>query len=392
MFWRFWVASATSGIGSAITAVAMPLAAVSLLHASAFAVGSLTACTYAGWLLLTLPAGAIASHLPLRGLQAAVDLIRGAAMLLPPAAYLLGDLGIWDLFAAALVVSLADVFAFVANTTYIPSVVPREQLAARNALMSGTDAATQLGGPSLAGVIVQVAAAPIALLCDAISYLASGALMWTLPRAAPVSRPRQPIHREIADGWRFVIGDPLMRAYMWDATALDFVCGALMTLTPLYLVHDLSATPTQYGLLVASEGVGALVGAAATPRLQKRLAPSRLILAGAVASSAALLVMPTGTGLVGKAVFAGANAGFAGCVVVQSVLTRTYRQRASPPEMLARVMATVRFVSWSAIPIGAFLAGLCAGAIGPRDSLFAFALASLASPGVLLRGRAQLRA
>src|SRR5579859_4069629 len=262
VFWRFWAASATSGVGSAITAVAMPLAAVSLLHASAFAVGSLTACGYVGWLVLTLPAGAIASHVPLRGLQAAVDLIRGAAMLLPPVAYVLGVLSIWELFAATVVVSLANVFAFVANTTYIPNVVPSEQLAARNSVMSATDAATQLGGPSLGGVIVQSLGAPFALLFDAISYLASGLLMWTLPRAAQPSGPRRPMRRQIADGWRFVVGDPLMLAFMWDATATDFVCGALLTLTPLYLLHDLSATHAQYGLLVATEGVGALLGAA----------------------------------------------------------------------------------------------------------------------------------
>jgi MFS family permease len=385
VFWRYWVATATSGAGSALTVVAMPLTAVSLLHASAFEVGALTACGYIGWLLLTLPAGALASHIPLRGLQAAVDLIRGAAMLLPPVAYFVGSLSIVDLFASSLVVSLADVFAFVANTTYIPSVVPPEQLARRNSLMSATDAATQLGGPSLSGVIVQALGAPIALLCDAVSYVSSGLLMWTLPRHAQPSQPRRPMGQQIAEGWRFVIRDPIMRAFMLDATVTNFVCGALLTLTPLYLLNDLSATPSQYGLLVATEGVGALVGAAVTPRLHRRPGATRLVFSSAVAASVMLIMMPLGTGLIGKAVFAVANAGFAGCVVVQSILTRTYRQRASPPEMLARVMATVRFVSWSAIPGGGLLAGLLAGVIGPRGSLWVFAVASLASPIVLLR-------
>jgi predicted MFS family arabinose efflux permease len=370
----------------------MPLTAVTLLHASAFTVGSLVACGDIGWLALTLPAGVIASHVPLRGLQAGVDLIRGAVMLLVPVAYLVGSLQLWNLFVVAVVVSLASVFAFVANTTYIPSIVPAEQLAARNALMSATDAATQLGGPSLAGVLVQALGAPAALLVDAGSYLGSGLLMWTLPRSTQPSGPRRPMIAQIVEGWRFVIRDPLMRNFMWDAAATNFVCGALMALTPLYLVRDLGATPAQYGLLVASEGAGALIGALLVPRLAGRGTATGLVFTSAVVSSVSLLVMPIGHGLLGGVVFGCANAGFAAGVVVQSVTTRTYRQRASPPELLARVMATVRFVSWSAIPAGSFIAGICSTATGPRAALAVFAAVSLACPLVLTPTLIQRRA
>jgi hypothetical protein len=74
---------------------------------------------------------------------------------------------------------------------------------------------------------------------------------------------------------------------------------------------------------------------------------------------------------------------FAGGVVVLSVTTRTYRQLASPPALLSRVIATVRFVSWGAIPVGGFFAGLLAGAVGSRTALFVFAGVSLGAPLVL---------
>lgn len=384
VFWRYWSATTVSGVGSAITAVALPVTAVSVLHASVLQMGLLTACGDLGWLVLTLPAGAIASHVPLRGLQAGVDFIRGGAILIPPIAFVLGHLMMWQLFLAAAAISAANVFAFVTNTTYIPSVVPRAQLASRNALMSGTEAVTRLGGPALAGALVQSLTAPLTLVVDSVSYLVSGALMWTLPRASRSTDERQPMGLEIAEGWRFVTHHRLIRPLMLAATTTNLVCGALMTLTPLYLIRVLHTPPALYGLLLASEGMGALAGAAVATRLERRFGPAVTLIGTAAGSTLMLVVMPLGTGGAGQLIFAITNAGFAFGTVVLSVLTRTYRQQQSPPEMLARVMATVRFVSWSVIPLGALLAGFTAQVFDVRGALVLTALASAATALILL--------
>lgn len=383
VFWRYWTATTTSQVGSAVTSVALPLAALVLLDASALEVGLLVAAGDLGWLLLTLPAGALATHLPLRGLQAGVDFVRAVALLSPAVLWALDLLTMPVLFGVALVVGFANVFAFVANTTYIPHVVPREQLNSRNSLMSGTHAVTQLGGPPVAGVIVQLLGAPVALLVDAASYLVSGALMWTLPRAARPRVVRASMVQEIREGWHYVVGHPLMRSMMIDAAATNFAAGMLLTLTPLYLVRELGASPTAYGVVLASEGLGALAGASFGPWLGRRLGTGRLLLASAVLSVPSVLLMPLGDGVVGMVAFSLGNALFAFFTVVLSVITRTYRQQESPPELLARVMATVRFVSWSVIPVGAFLAGLIAEGTSARGTLWLIAVAVATSPVVL---------
>lgn len=384
VFWRYWTATTTSQVGSAVTAVALPLAALVLLDASAIELGLLVAAGDLGWLLLTLPAGAVVGHLPLRGLQAGVDLVRAAALVAPALLWALDLLSVGALLVVALVVGFANVFAFVANTTYIPQVVPRELLASRNSLMSGTHAVTQLGGPPVAGVVVQVLGAPVALLLDAVSYLVSGVLMWTLPRAQRPALARVPVRHQIAEGWRYVVDHPLMRPMMIDATATNFAAGMLLSLTPLYLVRELGASPTAYGVVLASEGVGALVGAAVGPRLGRRLGTGRLLVASAVLSVPSVLLLPLGHGGVAMVAFAAGNALFAFFTVILSVITRTYRQQESPPEMLARVMATVRFVSWSAIPVGGLLAGLLAGATSARGALWVVTVVVAVSPAVLL--------
>ncbi len=113
---------------------------------------------------------------------------------------------------------------------------------------------------------------------DAVSYLVSGALMWTLPRATPPALARQPMRSQIREGWNYVVSHPLMRPMMLDAAATNLACGFLLTLTPLCVVRELGASPTEFGLILAAEGLGALAGAAVGPRLSRRWGGGRMLL------------------------------------------------------------------------------------------------------------------
>jgi hypothetical protein len=373
MFWTYWSASATSGLGSAVTAVALPLTAITVLDASAVEMGVVAAAGYAAWLVIGLPAGVITQRLPLRGTQVAMDLVRAAAVMSVPLAWWWGLLTMTQLVLVALAISFANVLFDVGNSTFMPRVVPREDLQKRNSLTSGTHAVTSLGGPGLGGVLVQLLGAVPTLVVDAVSYVVSAALLRSLP-AARVERPEAwpRMGAMIREGFGYVVRHPVMGPCMWNATAINFVCGAQFTLFPLYLVRELDAPPGVVGVLLATEGVGALLGAALTPSLAGRLGTARLDIAGNVVCLAGALALPLGLGGTAYAVFALGNIAFAGGCVVGSVATRTYRQVASPPEMLSRVMATVRFVSWGAIPVGALVAGVVAAAVGPRGALLAF--------------------
>jgi len=378
VFWTYWTAGTISSLGSGVSSVALPLVAVSVLRASAFEVGALAAASYVAWLVIGLPAGVIVERLPLRETQVVMDLVRALALLSVPIAWWLGSLTFLHLVVTALVVGFANVLFDVGNMTLLPAIVPKEELRARNSLMSGTYATTQLGGPSLGGLLVQLLGAVPTVLVDAFSYLASALLMSRLPRREMVQHATRPAARTmIREGWHFVTRHRVMGPCMWVATAVNFVCGALLALSPLYLVRVLHAPAGLVGVLIATEGIGALLGAAITPKVSRVMGSARaILLAGLVGASFALL-MPLGSGATGMVLFAIGNAGFATGVVVLSINTRTYRQMESPPEMLSRVIATVRFVSWGAIPVGAFTAGAVATLVGIRPALWLACVAAL---------------
>ncbi|GGQ50552.1 MFS transporter [Couchioplanes azureus] len=384
-FWRWWLAGTTSHLGSAVGGVALPLTALTVLDASAFEMGLITAAGYLAYLVISLPAGVLVQRVPLRGMQVALDLVRALALASIPLAWWLDALTVPQLVAVALVVSFGNVLFDVANQTFLPEIVPAAQLQARNSLNSGTHAATQLGGPSLGGLAVQLLGAVPTLFVDAVSYLVSAALLRTLP-ARRVQRPaeRPPMVTMIREGWRFVLRHPIIRPAMWDATATNFVCGAMLALFPYYLVRELHASPFMVGLLLAADGLGTLIGAALTTRFTDRVGTARGLIIAAFAGVAGALLIPLGTGTVAYLAFAAGNLVFAGSGVVLSVTTRTYRMLASPPELLSRVIATVKFVSWGAIPLGGLLAGALAGPLGARTTLLVFGALTVLSPVIYL--------
>ncbi|MFD5410987.1 MFS transporter [Streptomyces nojiriensis] len=389
VFWRYWTASTVSRLGDQVTVVALPLIAVVTLHASAIQVGLITAAAYVAWLLLGLPAGVLVERVPLRGLQVTMDLLRGAAVASVPLAAALGVLGLAQLIVVALLVGLANVLFDVGSSTFLPSLVAKEQLTSRNSLISGSVAATELAGPSLGGVLVELVGGASAMLLDAVSYLASAALLRSLPRAeqpepSSVASQHPGIREQIREGWQFVARHPVIRPCVVGATAVNIVYGGLMTLTPVFLVRTLEAPAAAVGALMATGGVGSVIGATLTPRLVARIGSGRALCWSAVIASAFALLLPLAGSGWAMLVFALGSAGFYGGVVVTAIVTRTHRQTQTPPELLSRVMATARFVSWSTIPVGALAAGAAASTFGPRTALLLLALASVASPAILL--------
>ncbi|MEV0234018.1 MFS transporter [Nonomuraea sp. NPDC050786] len=385
VFWRWWTAGTISAVGSAVGAVALPLTALTIVDASPFEMGMIVAASYVAWIVIGLPAGVMVQRLPMRRVQISADLARAAAVISIPLAWWLDCLTVAQLVIVALVISFANVIFDVANSTFLPSIVSKEQLQSRNSLTSGTHATTQLGGPSIGGLIVQLLGAVPTLLVDAVSYLVSALFLRTLPeRRAEAPDRWPPVRAMIREGWRFVVHHPVMGPCMWAATAANTVCGAQHALYALYLVRELHAAPGLVGLLLAADGVGTLIGAALTSRITARLGTARALIVAGFVSLAGALVVPLGTGWEAFVAFAAGNVVFSAGVVVLSVVTRTYRQMASPPELLPRVMATVRFVSWGAIPIGGLIAGVIAGVVSSRVTLMTFVVAAACIPLVLL--------
>ncbi|MEW2295819.1 MFS transporter [Streptomyces sp. NPDC006743] len=125
--------------------------------------------------------------------------------------------------------------------------------------------------------------------------------MATLPQVAHPAQegPRRGVGEMIREGWRYVVRHPVIGPCAADATAVNFVCGGLMALTPVFLAGTLDAPPALVGALIATEGLGTLVGAALTPRIVARLGSGRALRRAAVAAPCFAALLAAGRTLGG---------------------------------------------------------------------------------------------
>ncbi|MFI6499006.1 MFS transporter [Nonomuraea typhae] len=369
-FRNLWAAQTVSLVGTQVTLLAFPLAAL-LLGGSALEVSLLAAVEFAPVLLLGLPAGAWVERMSRRRVLIGADLARAAALAVVPAAYALDMLSMPLLYGAAFVIGLATLFFDVAQLSYLPALVAGDELTEGNAKLESSRSLSQLAGPGLGGGLVQVLTAPVAIVVDAFSYLLSAAFLLRIKRPEPPPAPPEGgLRQEIAEGLRFVFTHPLLRPITLAAAAAELAFAAVLALQVVYGVDDLKLSAGVIGLAIAAGNAGGLIGAMLAGRAVDRFGPGPALIAAVALFSAGAVMLP----LAGEAVMFGAGlfVVYLG-VVVFNVIQVTLCQTATPARLLSRMNATLRFITWGMVPIGAAAGGVLTGALGVRGVLWAAA-------------------
>ncbi len=269
-FLRYWAADSISQFGIQISAVALPLAAALVLGASAGEMGLLAAAGTAPFLLIGLFVGVWVDRVRRRPLLILSDLARAALLLAVPLAWALDALSMELLYCVAFLVGIFTVVFEVAFVSYLPSLVGHHQLVEGNGKIAASASAAQVGGPGIAGVLVGLLSAPIAVLIDAVSYLVSAALMWKIPAPEPAPTRQdeaQKVWREIGERLRAVFGDPVLRALIMCSATNTLFGFVFLAVYVLYMTGDLGLGPTAVGLVFATGGLGAVLGAVVAQRV-----------------------------------------------------------------------------------------------------------------------------
>jgi MFS family permease len=384
---RLLLAGAAAGqVGAQVTLVALPLVAVLELEAPAFQVGLLTAAETAAFLLIGLPAGAWVDRMRKRTLMIRADMVRAVAMASIPAAALAGMLTMGQLYVVALVTGAATVFFDVAHQSYLPQLLPRGQLVAGNGALETVRSSAQVAGPGLGGGLVQLVGAHLAIVADAIGYLVSALFLLGIrqPESRPEPTPGASLRKDVGEGLRFVLGHPLLRVIAGATGLGNFFSAMLMATQTVFLVRVLDLRPGVVGLMLSASAVGGLAGAVCAGRIARRFGQARIIwLASLVSGPFALLWPLSGKGAA-AALFAVASGAVFFGAVVYNVAQVSFRQTLCPPRLLGRMNATLRFLMWGSLPLGALVGGAVADGFGARTALWVCAVGFLVVPLPLL--------
>ncbi|HEX6487552.1 MAG TPA: MFS transporter [Candidatus Dormibacteraeota bacterium] len=366
-FLRLWGGKTASSVGDRVSALAVPTAAILLLHADALHVGLLYVCFYLPYPLLALPAGVVVDRIPRRPLLVACDLGRFVAVLSIPITAAVGHLALVQLYAVGLAQGALGTFFEVAYRAYLPGLVGPEGLVEGNSRLEASDAAAQTVGPGLGGLLIQLLTAPTAILVDAFSFVISAAGLMRIRRVE--ARHEAPADTgagfvsELREGIAALARHPVIR---WTAACVATNnCGLMMTRTVflLFAYQVLHLAPLAVGAMLLLQGLAGLAGAAAAPAVEHRLGTGPTLAAsiGGESLGWALLPLAMVAPALPIAVVSMLLAGF--CGPIWNVTNVSLRQSLVPARLQGRIHASNLAIAFGTIPLGALAGGWLAGAL-----------------------------
>jgi MFS family permease len=372
-FIRLWSAETVSQFGTQFTLLALPLVAIDVLHVSAFQVAALTTVEFLPFLLVSLPAGVWVDRLRRRPILIAGDLARALLLASVPVAYWTGHLSMAQLYVVAFLGGIATVFFDVAYQSYLPSIVERQQLIDGNAKLEISRAAAQLGGPGLAGIVIDFLRAPAALAFDAISYVGSALFIFTIRKPESSVRtdaPRRRMREELREGLRWVLKHPYLKNIAACTALFNFWGNMGFAVLLVFARRELHLTPLAIGLAFTLSNVGPLLAAFNANRISSRLGVGRTIIIASVIGAPTFLVIPfapEGNASLLVLIPAFIIGGLSN--VIYNVTQLSLRQAITPERLQGRMNSVMRFIVWGTIPLGSIIGGVLASTIGVKETL-----------------------
>ncbi|MFE7132321.1 MFS transporter [Streptomyces sp. NPDC057638] len=372
-FTRYWVGESAARFGAQITALALPLLAVVELDATPGQAGLLNGAQFVPYLLLTLFAGVWVDRMRPRPFLILTNAARALLLTLVPVLFWLDALSMPGLYVTGFVVGSLAVLYDLSSSTCLPALVGKERLAEANSRVQGSGSVARIAGPGLGGLLVQAIAVPATLVASAgIHVLAALSLL--LVRAEEPERrtaASKPMLKEIAGALRFVAHNPYLRVSAFRAGFNNLFFMAMQTVLPLFVLRELGQSTGTLGLVLATGAVGSLIGAVLAVSVAKRYGTGRAIVIGFGAGSFAQALTPVAGGptaavlavLLGSFLLGGIG------TTIGNVHLATLTQTVTPPHMLGRTNAALRFLTWGTMPVGALLGGWLGELIGLRATL-----------------------
>jgi MFS family permease len=358
-----------SRIGNVVTTITVPFAVLARG-------GSATDVGIAAF-MATVPivlggpfGGALVERVGFVRSSVASDLISGLTLLAMPV--LAGTVGLpfWALLALVFVSGLFDTPGESARRVLLPGLATTAGVPLERAVghFEASSRLSVLIGAPLGGTLVAVAGPMPGLACVAIAFGAAALLMAVTVRGAvaPVESAEpvesQGYWRDIADGFRFCVRDPLFRLVVALVLVTNLLDAARSTtLLPLYADQQLGGAQA-LGLVTGVFGGAAFLGSVAFGYVAHRV-PRRLVFAlcFVLAGGPSLVVPALGLGLpwmLASAALSGLAAGSINPILGAVELERI------PEHMRARVFGLLGAGAWAGIPVGGLLAGLAADGVG----------------------------
>ncbi len=417
---KLWTAATVSLFGTQVSQLAIPFIAAVVLHASPGEVGLLTTIDFLPFILFTLPAGVWVDRFPKKRILVFGDLGRAAMLISIPIAWWLGALTIWQLYIVGFVIGTMTVFFDVADQSYLPTILDREDLVDGNAKLQISQSSAQILGQPVGGGVVALLTAPVAVLIDAVSYVGSAGLILSIretarraartadvgpagivSKADDVAPPLASgvavaveaaateasptvgagafdapagMRTQIMDGLRYIFRHEYLGNIAATTATANLFGNIGMAIFPVFVYRELAMSPAAVGTVGGIGGAGVLIGALIATRVQARLGIGRTIVLTAALFGPVGLLIPLATPELAL-IFLSTSFFIASISnVIYNVSQISLRQAITPEHFLGRMNATMRFLVWGTIPIGSLIGAGLSEVVGVRMTMWISAI------------------
>ena len=371
-FLLLWVGQSVSRVGDQFTGLAVPVIAAYTLGAGPTEMGLLGAAGTFPFLLFGLLVGVWVDRRRRRSVLILADLGRGAMIATIATLGFVNLLGLGHLYIFAFLIGVLTVFFDVAYQAYLPVLVQRNQLVDANSKLEATNSLAGIAGSAVAGAVIQLFKAPVAMVIDALSFFFSAGTLAAIRRgeAAPNAADRRSVLGEVAEGLSVVVKDPRLRHIAACTAWSNFFSSAVFSaLLILYLKDALGFEPAGLGLLFGIGSIGGVVGAVVSSRVAKRIGVGPAIVLGAILFAFPMLPLPFVSGpFAFPAIVAMFFVGIVGNLIY-NINQVSLRQAIVPLRLQGRLNATMRTIVWGTLPLGAIAGGILGNMIGVRPAI-----------------------
>ena len=394
---RLWSSILISSLGGQVTMLALPLTAAVLLHASPTEMGWLTAMEILPFVLFSLPAGVWLDRVRKLPVYVVGESALAFAVASVPLAWWLGWLSMPWLYAVGFAIGTVYTVAGSAAQIVLTQVVARERLVEAHAKNALASSGAEVAGPGVAGVLIKLAGAPLALLVDAAALLFSAAILRGMRvHERQDGRPQRHFWRDMRTGLRFVASQRLLVALALTIGLWQMSHHAALVVQILFATRTLGLSEQGVGLSYVGLGVGTVAASVFGHRVSARLGPGPCLVLGIAICGAgwlALSMVPATAW--GVAAFAGMLVLFGFGAVLVFINFLALRQAVTPAPLLGRMTSTMRWLTVVPAGPGALLGGWLGEHMGLRAALaFAGSSALLAALGAwrtpVIRGLCRL--
>ncbi len=388
-YWRLWIASVVTNFGDGVGAVAYPWLA-SAVTRDPLHIALVGVATRLPWLIFSLPAGVITDRVDRKRLISSMDVLRflitlgvgvvvlisqsdlsrpgeiaaGAATTPANSAFLLAVI-----YAAALLLGMAEVLRDNSAQTLMPSIVSKSNLERANGRLWGAEVVmNSFAGPPAAGFLIAVAFS-LPFFVDAATFAVSAALIFSISgqfRAKQVAgipaRERPSFKEELKEGVKWLWSHPLFRPMAIALGIINALSTLALATAVLFAQEILELDATQFGILLTAAAAGAVIGSFLAPKISEKIGQGASLFTSIVVFGLTLaLVGSTSSAIVVWVMFAVQSV----FVMLWNIITVSLRQTLIPDNLLGRVNSVYRFLGWGMMPIGAVLGGVLVSVMEP---------------------------